>query len=285
MGRIVYVNGAFVPEENAKISIFDRGFIFADGIYEVAAVLDGKLVDNAAHLARLEKSLGEIKMPLPLSKEEIQSLQKELVRRNGVQEGMVYLQVTRGAADREFAFVKDIPQTLVMFTQSFDIINSPKPVTGIKLASIKDIRWARRDIKSVALLAQVLAKQNAAEQGAQEALMLEEDGTVTEGGSSSVMIITADGTLVTRPMSQAILPGITRQSVKALCAEKNIPYEERLFSYEETLNAAEVVVASASSFVMPVVEIDGHRIGGGQPGPVARRLRELYIQHARATAV
>ncbi|MGL5735684.1 MAG: aminotransferase class IV, partial [Beijerinckiaceae bacterium] len=224
-------------------------------------------------------------MPLPLSKEEIQSLQKELVRRNGVQEGMVYLQVTRGAADREFAFVKDIPQTLVMFTQSFDIINSPKPVTGIKLASIKDIRWARRDIKSVALLAQVLAKQNAAEQGAQEALMLEEDGTVTEGGSSSVMIITADGTLVTRPMSQAILPGITRQSVKALCAEKNIPYEERLFSYEETLNAAEVVVASASSFVMPVVEIDGHRIGGGQPGPVARRLRELYIQHARATAV
>lgn len=284
MTRIVYVNGAFYPEDQAKISVFDRGFIFADGIYEVAAVLDGKLVDNDAHLARLEKSLGEIQMPLPLPKAEIQRLQKELVTRNGVREGMVYLQVTRGAADREFAFPKETPQTLVMFTQSFDIINSPKPVTGIKLATFADIRWERRDIKSIALLAQVLAKQHAAANGAQEALM-HEDGVVTEGGSSSVLILTADGTLVTRPFSHAILPGITRQSVKKLCADHNIPYEERLFTVEETLNAAEVMVASASSFVMPVVEIDGQRIGGGQPGPVARKLRDIYIQYARETGI
>ena len=199
MGRIVYVNGEFMPEDQAKISIFDRGFVFADGIYEVAAVLDGKLVDNDAHLARLEKSLGEIRMPLPLPKADILRLQKELVKRNAVREGMVYLQVTRGAADREFAFPNAIPQTLVMFTQSFDIINSPKPVTGIKLATFADIRWSRRDIKSVALLAQVLAKQHAAENGAQEALM-HEDGVVTEGGSSSILILTPDGTLVTRPL-------------------------------------------------------------------------------------
>lgn len=284
MARTVYVNGEFLPEDQAKISVFDRGFIFADGIYEVAAVLDGKLVDNDAHLARLEKSLGEIAMPLPLPKAEIQRLQKELVTRNAVQEGMVYLQVTRGAADREFSFPKDIPQTLVMFTQNFDIINSPKPVTGIKLAIVEDIRWARRDIKSVALLAQVLAKQYAAAHGAQEALM-HENGTVTEGGSSSIIILTPDGKLVTRPFSRAILPGITRQSVKKLCDENNIPWEERNFTVEETLNAAEVMVMSASSFVMPVVEIDGMRVGGGQPGPVARKLRDIYIAHARATGV
>ncbi|MGL4325126.1 MAG: D-amino-acid transaminase [Beijerinckiaceae bacterium] len=285
MPRIVYVNGEFVAEDQAKISIFDRGFIFADGIYEVAAILDGRLVDNEAHLARLERSLNEIGMPLPLPRADIVKLQKDIVARNGVREGLVYMEVTRGAADREFAFPANIPQTFVMFTQAFDIINSPKPVTGIKLASLPDIRWARRDIKSVALLAQVLAKQHAATQGAQEALMYEDNGTITEGGSSSVLIVTAEGTLVTRPLSQAILPGITRQSVKALCAEKNIPYEERLFTLEETLGAAEVMIASASSFVMPVTEIDGKRVGGGQPGPLARRLREIYIEHARATAV
>ena len=211
MDQIAYVNGSFVPMSEAKVSILDRGFLFADGIYEVAAVLDGKLIDNASHLARLERSVGEISLALPETTERIQEIQKELVARNNLVNGMVYLEVTRGAdTGRDFAFPKGVKPTLIMFTSVKDIVNAPSAKTGIGVITVPDIRWTRRDIKSVALLAQVLAKQAAAEAGAGEAWMIE-DGKVTEGGSSSAFILTQDDVIVTRQNSAANPAGLHPQ--------------------------------------------------------------------------
>lgn len=284
MSAIAYVNGQFVPQEQATISIMDRGFLFADGIYEVSAVLDGKLVDNGLHMARLERSVGEIDLPLPLPAAAIAELMRELVTRNRLQEGLVYLQVTRGAdTTRSFPFPAGVKPTLVMFIDQFDFIASPKAKTGIKVKTVEDIRWARRDIKSVALLAQVLAKQAAAAEGCQEAWM-HEDGVVTEGGSSTAYIVKGEGAsarIVTRENSRKILPGCTRHALLDLVRETGIELEERAFTVEEAYAAKEAFVTSATNFVMPVTEIDGRKIGGGQVGPVARRLRELYIAHAR----
>ncbi len=284
MTRTFYVNGAYVSESEAKISVLDRGFLFADGIYEVSAVIGGRLIDNAAHLARLRRSCGEIALALPWSDAEIIAIQEKLIALNSLDEGGLYLQVTRGAADRDFTFPKQAEPSLVMFTQARAIVNAPQAATGIKVITVPDLRWARRDIKSVALLAQVLAKQAAAEAGCQEAWMVE-DGLVTEGGSSTAWIVTADRKLVSRPLSNAVLPGITRQALLKLLAEQaageGLTFEERAFTVDEALAAEEAFVTAASSLVMPVVEIDGQRIGGGQPGPVARRLRELYLATAR----
>jgi D-alanine transaminase len=254
--QIAYVNGSFVPLSEAKVSILDRGFLFADGIYEVAAVLDGKLIDNASHLARLERSVGEIELELPETTARIQEIQKELVTRNNLVNGMVYLEVTRGAdTGRDFAFP-----------------NGVKP------------RWTRRDIKSVALLAQVLAKQAAAEAGAGEAWMIE-DGKVTEGGSSSCFILTQDDVIVTRQNGSAILPGCTRKAVVALAEERQLRVEERPFSVEEALAAKEAFITSATVFVQAVVSIDGKMVANGKPGPMTDRLREIYVDFAKATAV
>ena len=285
MDPIAYVNGSFVPLADAKVSILDRGFLFADGIYEVAAVLDGRLIDNASHLARLERSVGEIALALPETPARIQELQKELIARNQLVNGMVYLEVTRGAdTGRDFAFPKGVTPTLVMFTSVKDIVNAPSAKTGISVITVPDIRWARRDIKSVALLAQVLAKQAAAEAGASEAWMIE-DGKVTEGGSSSAFILTQDDVLVTRHNSPAILPGCTRKAVVALAEERQLRIEERPFTIEEALAAKEAFITSASLFVQAVVSIDGKTVGGGKPGAMTDRLREIYIDFARATAV
>ncbi len=268
MDQIAYVNGSFVPMAEAKVSILDRGFLFADGIYEVAAVLDGKLIDNASHLARLQRSV-----------------EKELVARNNLVNGMVYLEVTRGAdTGRDFAFPKGVKPTLIMFTSVKDIVNAPAAKTGIGVITVPDIRWARRDIKSVALLAQVLAKQAAAEAGAGEAWMIE-DGMVTEGGSSSAFILTQDDVLVTRQNSSAILPGCTRKAVVALAEERQLRVEERPFTVEEALVAKEAFITSASLFVQAVVTIDGKTVANGKPGPMTDRLREIYIDFARATAL
>ena len=284
MDRIAYVNGSFVPLAEAKVSVLDRGFLFADGIYEVAAVLDGKLIDNASHLARLERSVGEIALDLPETLPRIQEIQKELIARNRLVSGLVYLQVTRGAhTGRDFAFPKEVKPTLVMFTSVKDIVDAPSAKTGIAVITVPDIRWARRDIKSVALLAQVLAKQAAAEAGAGEAWMIE-DGLVTEGGSSSAFILTQDDVLVTRQNGSEILPGCTRKAVVALAEERQLRVEQRAFSIEEALAAKEAFATSATVFVQAVVSIDGKPVADGKPGPMAKRLREIYVDFAKATA-
>ncbi len=283
MSRIVYVNGDFVPFEQATVPIMDRGFLFGDGIYEVSAVLDGRLVDNEAHLARLDRSLGEIGIANPYPVAEWVRLEEEIVRRNALAEGLVYMEVTRGVAERDFAFPKaGTPPTVVMFTQAKTITENPAAEAGSKVITLPDLRWKRRDIKSVALLAQVLAKQEAAAKGVAEAWMVE-DGFVTEGGSSTAFIITKDGTIVTRPLSTALLPGITRRAVLRLAAEQGLRVEERLFTVEEAHAAAEAFYTSASAFVMPVVAIDDAPVGDGRPGAMTRRLRALYFEMARGT--
>jgi D-alanine transaminase len=282
---IAYVNGSFVPLKDAKVSILDRGFLFADGIYEVSAVLDGKLIDNESHLARLVRSVGEISLPLPETIERIKEIQKELITRNHLASGLVYIEVTRGAdTGRDFTFPKNkVTPTLVMFTSTKDIVNAASAKTGIAVITVPDIRWERRDIKSVGLLAQVLAKQAAAEAGASEAWMIE-DGKVTEGGSSSAFILTQDDVLVTRQNSSTILPGCTRKAVVALAEERQLRVEERPFSIAEALAAKEAFITSASLFVQGVVTIDGKPVADGKPGPMTNRLREIYVDFARATA-
>ena len=279
MSRIVYVNGEFLPEEDAKISVFDRGFLFADGVYEVSTILEGKLVDNAAHLVRLQRSLDELGMAAPCSMDEIEEVQSEMLRRNEVKEGGLYLQVTRGAADRDFAYPKASTSSLVMFTQARPVIDSPAAARGLSVITMPDIRWQRRDIKTVGLLPASMAKQAAIEAGADDAWMIE-DGYVTEGTSNNAHIITKDGHLITRALSNKILHGITRKAVLALAEETGMTIEERSFTAEEAGNAAEAFITSASSFVTPVVSLDGQPIGEGKPGPTTKRLRELYIAFA-----
>jgi D-alanine transaminase len=279
MDRIAWLNGAYVPLADAKISAQDRGFLFADGIYEFTAVLDGKLVDSAAHLARFERSAAGLDLSLPLTTAALEAIQRELIARNGLDQGGIYFQLTGGPAERDFLAPSTAP-TLFMFTQAADVLERPAAKTGIAVKSIEDPRWARRDIKSIMLLGQVLAKREAAAANAQEAWLVE-DGFVTEGASSSALIVTADGTLVTRPNSQAILPGCTRKAVLAIAERDGVAVEERLFTVAEALGGREAILTSASNFVLPVVTIDGQQVGDGKPGPIARRLRELYIEAAR----
>jgi D-alanine transaminase len=278
MARTVYVNGEYVPENEGKISIFDRGFLFADGVYEVTAVINGKLVDYDPHMERLERSLNELRMGWPCTKDELKAMHLEMVKRNALSEGIIYMQVTRGAADRTFNFPKDAKPTLIAFTQAMKLADNPNATTGVKVISTPDIRWARRDIKTVMLLAPVLGKQAAYEQGANEAWMIE-DGFVTEGTSSNAYIV-KDGKVITRGLSNSILAGCTRRSLFRLAKEHGVVIEERSFTIDEAYAADEAFLTSASQFVMPIVEIDGHRIGGGQPGPVVRRLREMFLEEA-----
>jgi D-alanine transaminase len=279
MSRIVYVNGEFTPEEDAKISVFDRGFLFADGVYEVTPVLHGKLLDNPGHMARLERSLGELRMESPVPVAEIPALMKDLITRNDLDEGLVYLQVTRGAADRDFVFPKDATPSLVMFTQEKPVEDTVAARDGLRVISAPDLRWARRDIKTVQLLAPSLTKMLAKDQGYDDAWMVQ-DGYVTEGTSNNAYIVTKDGAIVTRQLSTDILHGVTRHAVLAVAREAQMRVEERPFTIAEAQEAAEAFMTAASSFVTPVVEIDGVALGDGKPGPVAKRLRELYLAAA-----
>ena len=279
MSRIAYVNGDYVPENEAKVSIFDRGFLFADGVYEVTPIVNGKLVDYDAHIERLDRSLNELKMAWPCTKPEMRKMHEELVARNKLKEGIIYMQVTRGVADRMFNFPKDIKSSLVAFPQVMSLVDNPNARTGVKVVTTPDIRWLRRDIKSVMLLAPVLGKQEAYEKGASEAWMVEE-GKVTEGTSSNAYIV-KNNTIITRPLSNRILAGCTRRALFRLAKEHGVIIEERLFTPEEAYGADEAFLSSASQFVMPIVEIDGHRIGGGQPGPVVRKLREIFLEEAQ----
>lgn len=286
MSRIVYVNGDYLPEEEARVSIFDRGFLMADGVYEVTSVLGGKLVDFDGHARRLARSLGELEMAAPVSDDELLEIHRELIARNGVEDGMVYLQVTRGnPGDRDFAFPdKTVTPTLVLFTQSKPgLADSPQAKIGAKVISVPDIRWGRRDIKTVQLLYPSMAKMMAKKAEVDDAWFVE-DGFVTEGSSNNVYIVKG-GRIITRPLSEEILHGITRAAVIRLAAEAQMEVEERLFTVEEAQAADEAFFTSASAFVMPVVEIDGAAIGEGKPGPVAARLREIYLDEMRKAAV
>lgn len=282
--RTVYVNGDYLPEADAKISVFDRGFLFGDGVYEVSSVLDGKLIDNTAHLVRLERSLNELSIPRPASDDEITAIQKKLIADNGLEEGAVYLQVTRGADERSFDWPKEPKPSLVMFTQAKPIRQNPKAAVGMAVALVPDLRWKRRDIKTVNLLPASWAKMQAAEKGADDAWMVEADDTgaekVTEGSSNNAFIVTKDGVLVTRHLGDEILHGITRRAVLRLAEEMQVTIEERAFTPDEARAAGEAFVTSATTFVMPVVKIDGAVIGDGTPGRIATRLRELYIADA-----
>jgi len=287
VSRIVYVNGDYLPEENAKVSVFDRGFLFADGVYEVTSVLGGKLIDFEGHAKRLARSLGELELAAPVTTEELLAIHRNLVERNDVTDGMVYLQVTRGAApDRDFAFPDpdEVRSSLILFTQSKPgLADSPAAKTGIKVISIEDIRWGRRDIKTVQLLYPSMGKMMAKKAGKDDAWMVE-DGLVTEGTSNNAYIV-KDGVIVTRNLGTEILHGITRAAVLRFAREAQMRVEERPFTIQEAKDADEAFITSASAFVMPVVEIDGTPIGSGTPGPVAVRLREIYLEESRATAI
>ena len=279
MNRIVYVNGEYLHESEAKVSVFDRGFLFADGVYEVTPVINGKLVDYDPHMERLDRSLKELKMAWPCNIVEMTAMHNELIMRNNLSEGIIYMQVTRGVADRQFNFPKDIKSSLVAFTQVMKLVDNPNARTGVKVVTTPDIRWLRRDIKSIMLLAPVLGKEEAYQKGAAEGWMVE-DGFVTEGTSSNAYIV-KDDKIITRPLSTRILAGCTRRALFRLAKEHGVTIEERLFTPEEAYAADEAFLSSASQFVMPITEIDGHRIGGGQPGPVVRKLREIFLEEAQ----
>ncbi len=287
MSRTVYVNGAYLPEEEATVSIFDRGFLMADGVYEVTSVLDGKLIDFEGHAVRLERSLTELDMASPISKEDLLEVHRELVRVNGIVEGMIYLQITRGAPnDRDFVFPdpETTAPTIVLFTQNKPgLANSPVAKTGIKVIGIEDLRWGRRDIKTVQLLYPSMGKMMAKKAGADDAWMVE-DGYVTEGTSNNAYIVKGTS-IITRALSNDILHGITRAAVLRFAKEAQFTVEERNFTMEEAKSADEAFITSASTFVMPVVNIDGADIGTGTPGPVAARLREIYLEESLKTAI
>ena len=278
--RIAYVNGRYLPLAEATLPIMDRGFLFGDGIYEVTAVLGDHFVDNEPHLARLDRSLKAIGIRNPHTIPEWTAIQRELVRQNDLKQGTVYIEVTRGTYEREFTCPDDIAPNVVMFTQAKNLLANPMAETGAAVITVDDLRWARRDIKSVALLAQVLAKFEAKHAGVAEAVMLE-DGVVTEGASSTFFILSSVGVLVTRALSNSVLPGVTRSSVMRLARETGLHVEERPFSRQEMLAAREVFYTSASSFVMPVVAVDGEKIAGGMPGPITKKLRAIYLEEAQ----
>lgn len=285
MTRTLYLNGAWLPESEAKVSVFDRGFLMADGIYEVTCVLDGKLVDYAGHAARLQRSAQELGLTLPLTEAELLAVHREIVARNALEQGMIYLQLTRGVADRDFVYPPaGTPPTFVMFTQAKNVLENAAAEAGIHVALLPDLRWGRRDIKTVQLLYPCMAKMEARARGADDAWLVE-DGFVTEGSAATSHIVTAEGVLVTRALSHALLPGITRASVLELAAAHGVRVEERAFTPDEARAAREAFITSATNFVVPVVAIDGATVGDGNPGTLTRDLRRFYIETRRSTAI
>ncbi len=281
--RTCYVNGRFVAEADATVSVFDRGFVFADAVYEVTAVLEGRLVDFPAHMGRLRRSLRELGIVLPMDDAALLRMHRALIDRNRLIEGGVYLQVSRGACERDFVIPADLEPTVVAYTQAHRLIDNPKALRGLSVVSTADIRWARCDIKSVALLASSLAKSHAVASGADDAWFVH-DGLVTEGTSNNAWIVTGDGVLVTRQLGNDILHGITRRSVMELAMAWGLTVQERPFGIEEAQSAQEAFATSAMGMVLPVVRIDGVAVGSGRPGPIVQDLRARYIAKAMGTA-
>ena len=284
--RIVYLNGDYLPESEAKVSIFDRGFLMADAVYEVTSVLGGKLIDFPGHCARLGRSLSELEMATPCTDAELLAIHRELIARNDITDGMIYLQVTRGnPGDRDFVFpAADTKPTLVLFTQSKPgLAENPAAKTGWRVISVPDQRWGRRDIKTTQLLYPSMAKMMAKAAGVDDSWFVE-DGAITEGTSNNAYIVRGNK-IITRQLGHDILHGITRAAVLRFAAEAQMEVEERPFTIAEAQKADEAFVTSASAFVMPVVEIDGAAIGTGTPGKVVSRLREIYLEEMRKAAI
>jgi len=281
MPRFAYVNGRYVRHAAAMVHIEDRGYQFADGVYEVVTVLNGALVDESLHMDRLERSLAELEIPFPASRRVMALVMRELARRNGLENGLIYLQVTRGVAPRNHAFPPaGVAPALVMTTRGMDFARMAKFTAGVSVITVPDQRWARRDIKTIALLPNCLAKQKAVEAGCYEAWQVDGDGCVTEGSSSNAWILTRDNVLVTRPLNNDILHGVTRRTVIGLAREAGIALQERPFTVQEAYDAAEAYATSATSFVTPVVRIDDRPVGTGKPGPFAGRLLAAYRDYA-----
>jgi D-alanine transaminase len=282
MFRIAYVDGRYLPRARASVSVEDRGYQFADGVYEVCEVKAGRLVDEERHMARLDRSLGELGIARPMSSAALSVVLRETVRRNRVHDGTVYVQVTRGVAPRDFPFPSPAPRpTVVVLARRSDRARLEQLADeGVAVVTVPDIRWRRVDIKSVALLPNVLAKQAARAQGAREAWLVDGQGRVTEGASSNAWIVDRDGTLITHPLGHGILPGITRSVVIDMLKAQGLRFEERAFTVEEAYAAREAFITSASQIVLPVVRIDGRPVGNGAPGLIASRLRRDYHQHA-----
>ena len=281
MGRLVYLNGKFVKEEEAYISIFDRGFLFSDAIYEVTAVIDKKLVSWEGHLNRLRYSLSELNIKFTYTDEELFSIHKTLIVQNKIKEGLVYLQISRGKAERDFAFPKpEVEPTIVLFTQIKNLINNPKIKFGSKVISSPDLRWGRADIKTVQLLYSSIMKQKALDLGKDDVWFVN-NNLITEGSSNNTFIISKNGTLITRSLSTKILPGITRKSILEYANKAKFNIEEKPFTIEDTKNAKEAFSCSSTTFIMPVVEIDDCKIGNGTPGQHTLELRKLYIENVR----
>ncbi|HZP97993.1 MAG TPA: D-amino-acid transaminase [Reyranella sp.] len=280
MGRYAYVNGRYVDHREASVHIEDRGYQLADGVYEVVGVRDGRLIDEAPHLDRLDRSLKELRIAWPLARGTLSFVIRELMRRNRLRDGLVYMQVTRGVARRDHAFpTTPIKPALVLTTKNSKRLDTD-PGAGIAVKSERDIRWERCDIKTVALLPNVLAKQAARESGAYEAWLIDGEGQVTEGASTNAWIVTDKNELITRQTDNGILAGITRHTLKSLAGKLQLKLVERPFTLSEAKKAKEAFITSATSFVTPVVKIDGQVVGDGKPGPTAKRLREEYVRFA-----
>lgn len=282
MSRIAYVNGRYLPRSDAKVAVEDRGYQFADGVYEVCEVRGGRLVDERRHMARLDRSLCELHIMRPMSPAALGVVVRETIRRNRVRDGIVYVQVTRGVARRDFPFpAASTKPSLVVTARNHDLERLEQVATdGIAVVTVPDIRWRRVDIKSVALLPNVLAKQAAREQGAREAWLVDAEGRVTEGASSNAWIVSRDGKLITHPLGHEVLSGITRSVVIDMIKAQGLVFEERRFTVEEAYAAREAFVTSASQIVLPVVSIDGRSVGNGAPGLIAAALRRDYHRHA-----
>ena len=280
MARYAYVNGRYVDHREASVHIEDRGYQLADGVYEVVGVRDGRLIDEGPHIDRLDRSLRELRIDWPVSRAALSFIMRELMRRNRLRDGLIYMQVTRGVARRDHAFPTTPVKPALVLTTKNSKRGDADPGPGIAIKSQPDIRWERCDIKTVALLPNVLAKQAARESGAYEAWLIDTNGCVTEGASTNAWIVTQDGELVTRQTDNGILAGITRQTLKSLCNALQLKFVERSFSLAEAMKAQEAFITSATSFVTPVVKIDGQTVGNGKVGPTARRLREEYVRFA-----
>lgn len=284
--RTVYINGHYIPETEAKVSIFDRGFLFADAVYEVVSVIDGKLIDFEGHVARLHRSMAELRMPQPPAREILLGMCRELAARNALNEGMIYFEVTRGnPGDRDFLFPStDLPPTIVGFTQNASLVERPQAESGVSVVTLPDRRWQMAHVKTTQLLYASLMKAEAKARGADDAWLVR-DGFVTEGTSQNAHIVTKQGKLITHPLDSSILHGITQSAVLELARQGVVEVETRSFTVEEAKDAAEAMVTAASAFVLPVTRIDGVQLGDGRCGPITRKLRKTYIEFARNSAI